>query len=108
MVKAALTWPCPRRFDVLTEVLHPDVTFGGTAKAQSQGADAVVGGFRKLGSPGSPAAREAILELYLAIFVAKAKLAADPQHGQTHRVGIRAPRVVRGHAAQILVGRRRP
>ena len=38
-----------RRFDRLAELVHPDVTFGGTVKGETRGAEALVQGFRNLG-----------------------------------------------------------
>jgi len=36
-------------FDRLAELVHPDVTFGGTLRNETSGADAFVQGFRNLG-----------------------------------------------------------
>lgn len=38
-----------KRFDHLAELVHPDATFSGTVKAETQGRDAFVQGFRNLG-----------------------------------------------------------
>ena len=38
-----------RRFDRLAELIHQDATLGGTVKAEAEGADAFVQGFRNLG-----------------------------------------------------------
>jgi hypothetical protein len=36
------------RIDALTGLVHPDATFGGTVKTETQGAEAFVQGFRNL------------------------------------------------------------
>jgi SnoaL-like domain len=38
-----------KRFDRLAELVHPDATLDGTVKAQAEGAEAFVQGFRNLG-----------------------------------------------------------
>ena len=37
-----------KRFDRLSELIHPEATFGGTVKSKSKGSEAFVEGFRNL------------------------------------------------------------
>jgi hypothetical protein len=52
-----------KRFDRITELVHPEATFDGTVKAKSRGVEAFVQGFRNVGPIiGRNVVRELIVE----------------------------------------------